>query len=224
MTEDQWLAATEPDVLLRALVGIGNPTRLAHLYAVACCLRVRDRLSDPARRMIDAIEATLDEEADWSERSAKLQGTVLGGPLPVAGMANRAVERLYSRFFHPLGPLLNWSRVRDTLSEIARLARQAVGKRGMPGWEAEAAVQAVLLRDIFTHSDRPMLVLPAWLTPTVLALAEGIYADRTFDRLPILADALQDAGCDDPDVLGHCRSEGPHVRGCWVVDLVLGKG
>ncbi|HVL15106.1 MAG TPA: hypothetical protein VM529_21220, partial [Gemmata sp.] len=64
---------------------------------------------------------------------------------------------------------------------------------------------------------------PAWRTSTVVALAEGIYDDRAFDRLPILADALQDAGCDSADILNHCRDAGPHARGCWVVDLVLGK-
>ena len=50
-----------------------------------------------------------------------------------------------------------------------------------------------------------------------------MHDDRAFDRLPILADALEDAGCDNADVLAHCRGEGPHVRGCWVVDLILGK-
>ena len=64
---------------------------------------------------------------------------------------------------------------------------------------------------------------PSWLTSTVLALAGGIYEERAFDRLPILADALMDAGCANDDVLNHCRSDGPHVRGCWVVDLILGK-
>jgi hypothetical protein len=63
----------------------------------------------------------------------------------------------------------------------------------------------------------------AWLTPTVLALAVGIYAERAFDRLPILADALEEAGCDHADILAHCRGDGPHARGCWVVDLMLGK-
>ena len=57
----------------------------------------------------------------------------------------------------------------------------------------------------------------------MLGLARGIYEDRAFDRLPLLADALMDAGCADEQILAHCRSEGPHVRGCWVVDLVLGK-
>jgi hypothetical protein len=83
--------------------------------------------------------------------------------------------------------------------------------------------QAALLRDIFGNPFRPAALDPAWRTGTVLALARGIYEDRAFDRMPILADALQDAGCTDEDVLGHCRGPGPHVRGCWVVDLVLGK-
>ena len=65
---------------------------------------------------------------------------------------------------------------------------------------------------------------PRWLTSTVLDLARAIYVERAFDRLPILADALEDAGCDSADVLAHCRGEGPHVRGCWVIDLLLGKG
>jgi hypothetical protein len=64
---------------------------------------------------------------------------------------------------------------------------------------------------------------PNWRTSTVLALAQGIYDERAFDRLPILADALEDAGCDNEEMLAHCRGAGPHARGCWVVDLVLGK-
>ncbi len=70
---------------------------------------------------------------------------------------------------------------------------------------------------------RPVLAESAWLTPKVVAIASAIYADRAFDRMPILADALEEAGCTNADVLLHCRGDGPHVRGCWVVDLVLGK-
>jgi hypothetical protein len=84
--------------------------------------------------------------------------------------------------------------------------------------------QARLLRDIFGNPFRPIALDPAWLTSDVLALARGIYDERAFDRMPILADALQDAGCDSEDVLNHCRDANQvHVRGCWVVDLVLGK-
>jgi hypothetical protein len=80
-----------------------------------------------------------------------------------------------------------------------------------------------LALDVFGNPFRPVALDPSWLTSTVVQLAQGIYADRAFDRLPILADALQDAGCEHPDVLAHCRSDGPHVRGCWVADLLLGK-
>ncbi len=88
----------------------------------------------------------------------------------------------------------------------------------------EAVVQATLLRDIFGNPFRPVTLDPAWLTSDVLALARGIYEERAFDRMPILADALQDAGCTNEEVLKHCRNTSlTHVRGCWVVDLVLGK-
>jgi hypothetical protein len=70
---------------------------------------------------------------------------------------------------------------------------------------------------------RPVTVDPAWQTSNVTALAQPIYDERAFDRLSILADALEDAGCDNADILNHCRQPGEHVRGCWVVDLVLGK-
>jgi hypothetical protein len=85
----------------------------------------------------------------------------------------------------------------------------------------ERLVQERVFWDV-AHAE-PVTPSQSWLTPTVVSLAEGIYADRAFDRLPILADALQDAGCDNADVLDHCRGPGPHARGCWVIDLVLGK-
>ena len=87
----------------------------------------------------------------------------------------------------------------------------------------QRTTQTAFVRDIFGNPFRPVALDPAWLTSDVLLLARGVYADRAFDRMPILADALQDAGCANEDVLAHCRGDGPHVRGCWVVDLLLGK-
>jgi hypothetical protein len=84
-------------------------------------------------------------------------------------------------------------------------------------------VQAALLRDVVGNPFRCASVGSSFVTANVLSIARAIYADRAFDRLPILADALEDAGCDQADILEHCRGPGPHVRGCWVVDLVLGK-
>jgi hypothetical protein len=67
------------------------------------------------------------------------------------------------------------------------------------------------------------LPILTWNHATVPAIARHIYDDRAFYDLPILADALEDAGCTNPDILAHCRAGGEHVRGCWVVDLILGK-
>ncbi len=88
---------------------------------------------------------------------------------------------------------------------------------------AEVAAQADLLRDIFGNPFRSAEFKLEWLTSDVLALARGIYNESAFDRMPILADALQDAGCDDLDLLDHCREPGNHVRGCWVIDRLLGR-
>jgi hypothetical protein len=81
-----------------------------------------------------------------------------------------------------------------------------------------------VLRDLFGPLPfRTTTLDPSRLPASVVALAEGIYGQRAFDQMPILADALQDAGCDNEDILNHCRQPGEHVRGCWVVDLLLGK-
>ncbi len=91
---------------------------------------------------------------------------------------------------------------------------------------AEHASQADLLRDIVGNPFRPAAAEPSWLAwngRCVERMARGIYEEGAFDSLPILHDALLDAGCDNEDILAHCRSAGPHVRGCWVIDLLLGK-
>jgi hypothetical protein len=81
------------------------------------------------------------------------------------------------------------------------------------------------LRDIFGNPFRPVAFDPAWRTDTAVSLARHIYESRDFSAMPILADALQDAGCEHEAILAHCRDlHQVHVRGCWVVDLVLGKG
>jgi hypothetical protein len=82
---------------------------------------------------------------------------------------------------------------------------------------------AGLVREVFGNPFRRAPFTPEWRSATALTLARQMYDTRDFSALPILADALQDAGCDNEDILDHCRGPGPHVRGCWVVDLVLGK-
>jgi hypothetical protein len=97
-------------------------------------------------------------------------------------------------------------------------------KAAIAARQSEHAVQAALIRDIFGNPFRPVRFEPAWRTSTAVALARQMYESREFSAMPILADALQDAGCDSDDIFTHCREvNATHVRGCWVVDLVLGK-
>jgi hypothetical protein len=112
-----------------------------------------------------------------------------------------------------------------TLCRVARSAAESLAK-SIP-WQEARQLAGPLLHDIFGPLPfRLVAADPTWMSwngGTVVKLARGIYDDRAFDRLPILADALTEAGCDNADILAHCRQPGPHVRGCWVVDLLLGK-
>ena len=93
-------------------------------------------------------------------------------------------------------------------------------------WEidpSERQPHSVIIRDIFGNPFRAVTFDPTWRTLSVVRLAQTIYDERAFDKMPELADALERAGCRDEAILNHCREPGEHVRGCWVVDLVLGK-
>jgi hypothetical protein len=92
-----------------------------------------------------------------------------------------------------------------------------------PKYRKDHARHANLLRDIFGNPFRPMSIDPRCLTSSVIDLANGIYSERAFDRMPILADALMDGGCDSEEILNHCRADEQHVRGCWLLDLILAK-
>jgi hypothetical protein len=110
-------------------------------------------------------------------------------------------------------PLID--RVAELFSPFAEYAR--VQLRGFP------MAQCSLLRALQDSPSHRIALDPRWLTSTVLDLARHIDEGFAFERLPILADALMDAGCDDQDIMMHCHLEAPHVRGCWVIDLLLGK-
>jgi hypothetical protein len=109
----------------------------------------------------------------------------------------------------------------DTARDTAVACVRAVGD---PNAVEERSAQAALLRCVFNfHRGAPAACGAGWLTPTVTNLVQAIYDERAFGRMPILADALEQAGCTNAELLSHCRGQGPHVRGCWVVDLLLGK-
>lgn len=99
--------------------------------------------------------------------------------------------------------------------------REAILTAARFGWPAD---RTHLWLAAFADPFRLIGPEPRWRTPAVLALASSIVNDRAFDRLPILADALEEAGCDDADVLAHCRGPGPHFYNCWVLRLIFCRG
>jgi hypothetical protein len=116
-----------------------------------------------------------------------------------------------------------WTRDSHNQATTAREEGMMDAKELAEGY-ARRASQCDSLRCLFGPLPfRPITLDPPWLTTTVKQLAEAIYQERAFDRLPILADALEDAGCNQQDIVGHLRSSGEHVRGCWALDVVLGR-
>ena len=94
----------------------------------------------------------------------------------------------------------------------------------LAAWDSiRPQTQVQILHDLFGNPFRPVAIDPSWRMPAVVNLAETIYEHRAFDCLPLLAGALEEVGCRNAELLAHCRGPGPHVRGCWVVDLILGK-
>jgi hypothetical protein len=208
MTEAEWLACTDPIAVLEA-GGERATDRKVRLFAVACCRQVAHLAPKPKQEALEAALAFAERFAD---------GRATRGERVKAEKAARA----------SLSSMVSYTlTARCTTGNAFYAARHAREFAGC-GWDDEhaaaAAGQAALARDVLgPPAGRAVAVDPRWLTPTTVSLARAIYDDRAFDRLPILADAVQDAGCIDADLLGHLRGPGPHVRGCWAVDLLLGK-
>ena len=214
MTEAEWAGSTNPTLMLEFLRDKTSDRKL-WLTGLACLGYPRP-FSDPrVTEFADAIALFAEGEADFnavliSREIAISEPCIAGSPLSTYDLEVLCLDDFAKAVAgDALYGLLRGLRTRRTNPVIGRWVR--------PGdWSKS-------FRDIFGNPFRPVTLDPSWLTSTVLALADGIYAERAFDRLPILADALQDAGCENPDVLDHCRGPGPHVRGCFVVDLLMGR-
>ena len=225
MTDAEWLAASEPDSMLSYL-GQKGTERDYRRFVIACALRLLPK--EPDEVMMAAL-AMSERQADGTAKRIEIAQArkALASTHPAR---HRRWPVLFSDHIRSV-PAWHALRVQNAKNALyaAESCAWASTRTGSSRYVSmtfpgeEYAFQAVLLRDIFGNPFRPVSFDPAWLTPTVVALAYGIYGDRAFDRMPILADALEEAGCDNVEVLLHCRGDGPHVRGCWVVDAVLGK-
>ncbi|VTR93298.1 Uncharacterized protein (Fragment) OS=uncultured bacterium PE=4 SV=1 [Gemmata massiliana] len=235
MTEAEWLACNDPLQMLD-LFGASRGSRVLHwlryrrhvpcaskrklrLFAAGCCRLVRDKFNEHQQR-IDAAE-------DFAD----------GVPWPTSGFGQQqrmeAIEDFVGRVPWPgpgVGPWWIAFDRPDALWLARFVAEWAITgevnkldlTRAPQRRTADREVR--VLRDLFGNPFRPVAFAPAWRTSTAVAVASQMYEARDFSAMPILGDALQDAGCDSAEVLDHCRDAGaPHVRGCWVVDLVLGR-
>ncbi len=236
MTEAEWLSCTEPSDMLMDFPAKWDNRRL-WLFGCACLRRawhlLKDRRSqscvEVAERFVDGL-ATEQEMAEVWEAfdAAAFQGDLED---------YRAID-WHEAIRNLVGftdPAASFEVAWKAAEGFGSFAAQSIPVTAPESWSAarteawkkaerdERAVQTNLLRNIFGNPFRPASFDPAWRTRTAAAIAQVIYDDRDFSLLPVLADALEDAGCENADILNHCRQPGEHVRGCWVVDLVLGK-
>jgi hypothetical protein len=243
MTEAEWLVCTEPRQMLTYLCGKMSHRKF-RLFAVACCrpfwplltqqnsrdaLLVAERFADGdadksalelARKAMRANFRNRHREEVWKaalaetgdEDQANVRAVLWAGPWDSVHSLLRVIAR--DAAFHASDAVIA-TRTYSVLNDRA-VALTTEKKR-----------QVALLRDLcnnpFQHPPRIDHVCRTWSHGLLPKLAQALYDERAFERLPILADALEEAGCNDAAILAHCRGGGEHVRGCWVVDLLLGK-
>jgi hypothetical protein len=218
MTEEEWLAGTGPYELLKHRMT--RDERKRRLLDCACVRRVLHFLVDT--RYLDAVSAAedfADGKLTWNE----MKGTARRKANASLRELRPRVRTHYSRYASEAAVATT---NRQAKNEGMLLAASTMGYTTndyKTNLEREMAEQVKLVHDIFGNPFRPISFNPSWRTSTVLTLARHMYDSRDFTAMPILADALQDAGCDNEDILNHCRQPGEHVRGCFVVDLVLEK-
>jgi hypothetical protein len=211
VTKSEWLHGSDPTPLLGFLWREHRLTeRKGRLFAAACCRRawhlLNDRRSERAVEVVERwadgkasrVELAVAHEAAWQAWGTPARTAASDASVPTWSLAAVTVTADHAAWAD-----LGWSRAE------------------------ERKAQADLLRCLLhTPLGRPLAFEPGWLGwngDVVRRLAESMYEQRAFERLGVLADALEEAGCADPEVLGHCRGPGPHARGCWVVDLLAVK-
>lgn len=211
MNEAEWLARADTRLQLVFLEGKATG-RKARLFACGVGRCLWPFLGDErSRRVVEVAEKHADGLATETELAAAREA---------ASNARRGVASRTASWVSDHSP---WQAARMTIVSI-QLAQAEVSAKD---WSNNVAARSrPLLHCVFGNPFRPVTIDPSWLRwndGTVPKLAQVIYDARAFDRLPLLADALEDAGCTDTAILPHCREPGEHVRGCWVVDLLLGK-
>jgi len=217
MNEIEWLKSSDPLELIRYLDSKSR-VRKHLLYGCAECRRKWDHFSGDAVSIqnLELAERYADGEVEASElrnaKDAMYYGYVKGG-------SSITMFLLEIDSISPVEAVVS-----SILEELTNWALDNVGEDKTPEViKEEELLQVQLVHDVFGNPFRKVKLNRKTLSSQAISIATAIYDDRAFNRLPILADALQESGVDNEDILNHLRSHGPHVRGCWALDLVLGK-
>jgi hypothetical protein len=239
MTEAEWLACEDPGPMLRHL-SRGESHRRDRLFLAACCRRLWHLFTDPhLREAVELAERHADGEASWEERELRASPeppwldvlelvdvtTWVWQGLAFAPICELSGPTRLRGFGHPRGEGLDLA----TGGLFACLAMYQPD-RDEAALERAGKQQVALVRCVYGNPFRPPKVDRSRLTPTVASLALAAYEHRDLPsghlelaRLAVLSDALEEADCTDADLLAHLRSPGPHMRGCWALDLIRGR-
>jgi hypothetical protein len=225
MTEAEWSVCDDPTAMLLAHRGQMSERKL-RLFAVACCQRAGNLLQ--SRNFHNAIEVSerfadglASDDTLRKARSQVRESAERTFRRVRASPWSRAVQSIFARSMVVSVCSRNIDEVLQAVGDVCVTANSSESYETKRKLEKQH--QTALLREIVRYPLSPVTFSPEWRTDTAVSLARQMYDARDFSAMPILADALQDAGCDSDDILNHCRGPGPHVRGCWVCDLVLDK-
>jgi hypothetical protein len=211
MTEEQWLAADDADAtVLNYLRRHGN-LRQGQLLACAMCRSISWLLKD--ERLLQALDVA-ESLADLRPKKSEIARAVA---LVLAAFVKPVVQDGSVNIEHHA-----WSAVRNAIDKNQWL-EACMDVDSASSDDGPVSTRIGFVRCIFGNPFGQVEFSPEWRTETVLALVRGIEATRDYSAIPILADALEDAGCDSEEILNHCRGPGPHVLGCWVVRKIHGS-
>jgi hypothetical protein len=220
MTEDEWKTSCDHQSMMKVLRGckVASERKLRRFAYECAMLAIQNVPTRSVYTHLLSLAEKLSEGMSMPDEIRNACEECLALELAATSRSDARIAAAVSDTLEPEA----FSAAAGTISDFLHLDNE---------WRiADQGEFADLLRCIFGNpfrglkvGFRPVTLNPAWLTSTVLTLAGQMYESRDFSPMPILADALQDAGCDNEDVLYHCRQPREHVRGCWVVDLILGK-
>lgn len=209
MTEEEWTTCSDPKAMLTFAADCVPLTgRQLRLLACGFCRRFLDGLP---LQVVEIAERHADGLASRDEREAALQ----------SALAIRSLSGIAAKWTVVESARTGAIMVADVVGQLSA----TTGAGYEPSlWEAESQVQCDLVRDLVGPlAFRPISIRSEWKTPRILEIAQGIYDERAFGRMLELGQELHRAGCDERDVLRHCVWDGEHLRGCWVIDLLLGE-